>query len=105
MARRDENTGFTCAYCGKKVLALTNGSYRNHCPACLYSLHVDEMPGDRASNCRGLMEPVGVKFHSNKGLQLVHQCTKCGDVAVCRSATDTVQPDDVSALCRLINLY
>ncbi|WDF05905.1 RNHCP domain-containing protein [Shouchella hunanensis] len=34
-----------------------NGSYRNHCPFCLYSKHQDIIPGDRASTCGGLMEP------------------------------------------------
>ena len=34
--------------------------HRNHCPNCLSSLHVDEEPGDRASDCGGIMEPVAV---------------------------------------------
>ena len=59
MARADENAGFTCAHCGAGVLPLTNGSYRNHCPFCLWSVHVDDArPGDRLSVCRGLMQPV-----------------------------------------------
>ena len=41
MSRKSENTGFICAYCGADAKPLTNGSYRNHCPLCLHSLHVD----------------------------------------------------------------
>lgn len=28
-------------------------NHRNHCPNCLYSLHVDIEPGDRESECGG----------------------------------------------------
>lgn len=101
MGRRDENTGFRCGNCGRDVVPLTNGSYRNHCPFCLYSRHVDIRPGDRRSGCRGLMEPVGTAYKSGKGLQVVHQCLRCGSVRVNRVAADTVQPDDTAALARL----
>ena len=43
---------FTCKVCGRLVVADAAGSaHRNHCPNCLSSLHVDEEPGDRASDC------------------------------------------------------
>lgn len=45
MSRKTENTAFTCLHCGRQVLPLTNGSFRDHCPFCLYSLHVDEEVG------------------------------------------------------------
>ena len=55
---RDE---FTCRVCGRPVVPAGAGSdHRNHCPNCLSSLHVDVEPGDRASDCGGIMEPVGV---------------------------------------------
>ena len=57
MSRKTENTAFVCQHCGRQVLPLTNGSFRDHCPFCLFSLHVDEQVGDRMSDCRGLMEP------------------------------------------------
>ena len=60
MSRRKENSQFLCEQCGRHVLPLSNGSYRNHCPFCLFSKHVDILPGDRASDCGGLMEPVGL---------------------------------------------
>ena len=74
MSRKTENSAFICAHCHKAVLPLSNGSYRNHCPHCLYSLHMDEKPGDRASRCGGLMRPVGIVRHSKKGLQIIHRC-------------------------------
>ena len=52
---------FTCKSCGRLVTSGGAGSgHRNHCPNCLSSLHVDIEPGDRASDCGGLMEPVAV---------------------------------------------
>lgn len=52
MDRKDENTGFVCEFCHAEVYPLVNGSYRNHCPRCLFSKHVDDSLGDRASHCR-----------------------------------------------------
>ncbi|MGH3301842.1 MAG: RNHCP domain-containing protein [Streptosporangiaceae bacterium] len=59
MSRAAQNQGFAGAQCGQLVRPLVNGSYRNHCPACLWSQHVDVRPGDRASPCCGLMESTG----------------------------------------------
>ena len=101
MSKPRENTAFTCLHCGLAVAPLTNGSYRNHCPRCLYSQHLDVVPGDRASSCKGMMEPLAIKHNSNKGLQLVHRCTNCGVLRANRIASDTVQPDDLDALMRL----
>jgi RNHCP domain len=84
------------------VGALTNGSYRNHCPDCLWSLHIDEhRPGDRHSECWGPMRPVAVRHHSAKGYQLVHRCERCGATSVNRVAVDTEQPDDWALICEL----
>jgi len=101
MARKDENTGFRCLNCAKEITALTNGSYRNHCPCCLYSLHVDHKPGDRQSLCRALMKPVGLTFKSKKGWQIIHECTGCGHKSVNKVAEDTNQPDDYQKLAAL----
>ena len=102
MSRKTENTAFTCLHCGRQVLPLTNGSFRDHCPFCLYSLHVDEEVGDRMSGCCGLMEPVGVLFHSKKGYQIRYCCQKCGHEQVNKIAQDTVQPDDMDRICSLM---
>ena len=53
------NDTFTCKVCGRLCTPQGAGSdHRNHCPNCLSSLHVDIEPGDRASDCGGIMEPV-----------------------------------------------
>ena len=96
MSQKTENTGFTCAHCGSEVTPLTNGSYRNHCPNCLCSLHVDDTPGDRQNDCHGLMMPISIHSHSKKGWQIHHKCQKCGVEKLNRSA-----PDDIEALLKI----
>ncbi len=98
MSRNSENTAFACLRCGLEVVPLSNGSYRNHCPGCLYSKHLDMASGDRASSCGGLMEPIGLTHKSSKGLQVVHRCTTCGEMRANKVASDTVQPDELEAL-------
>lgn len=81
---------FTCSHCGASVKPLTTGSYRNHCPRCLWSKHVDEHgPGDRASTCGGMMKPVGIDHRSAKGWMIVHRCESCG-----KTITNKVAEDD-----------
>ncbi|TDI60822.1 MAG: RNHCP domain-containing protein [Alphaproteobacteria bacterium] len=98
MARSQENTGFVCANCGQTVEKLTNGSYRNHCPYCLHSLHVDIVPGDRAADCGALMVPVGLDYKRKKGWMVVHQCMGCGHVSRNKVAVNTDQSDDYEIL-------
>lgn len=93
--------GFVCAHCGREVLPLGVSS-RNHCPFCLWSLHVDINPGDRANPCRGQMEPVGAVTDPRKGYIILHRCTKCGEVHRNKAAHEAkVQPDDVGLLIAL----
>lgn len=101
MGRSRQNAGFVCARCRRRVEPLTNGSYRNHCPHCLWSRHVDVVPGDRACACRGLMEPVAAQ-RSGRGMRVVHRCCACGAVRVNRAAEMTAQPDDVEVLIELL---
>ena len=87
---------FTCEHCGAAVAPLTNGSYRNHCPHCLYSKHVDaEGPGDRASACGGMMAPVGLDQRSKKGFMILHRCVKCG-----KELPNKAAPDDDLTVAR-----
>lgn len=65
---------FVCEKCG--TLNKGNG-YTNHCFECLWSKHVDNFPGDRGSNCGGLMEPIGLKIVKNSYM-ITHQCKICG---------------------------
>jgi len=95
MGRIQENTSFICEHCGKKVLPVTNGSYRNHCPFCLYSKHLDIIPGDRQNSCKGLMKPIGLDYSGKKGFVLIHQCTICKAVRKNKVAINTVQEDNI----------
>lgn len=65
---------FTCDQCGVNVKG--NG-YTNHCPNCLWSKHVDNNPGDRASNCCGPMQPKNIE-QEGKEFILTHICKDCG---------------------------
>lgn len=96
-SRRTENTGFICWRCGFDVPALVGGSFRNHCPQCLWSQHVDEQPGDRAAACGEPMEPIAVE-PSRKGWRVRHRCRSCGHVSVNRAALDDPCPDDATVL-------
>lgn len=60
---------FICENCGRKVTKL-NYTCRNHCPYCLHSKHVDINPGDRAENCHGVLEPIGLEINSKKVMLL-----------------------------------
>lgn len=93
------NDPFVCENCGKSVEPIVfGGSYRNHCPFCLYSKHVDSStPGDRANACKGLMEPIGVQTRRTGEYVLVHHCVKCGFERLNRVAGD----DDEELLTKI----
>jgi hypothetical protein len=84
---------FICTHCDFFVEPLGKGTYRNHCPKCLWSKHVDaEGPGDRASTCGGLMEPMSLDQDGKKGFVIVHKCTKCGQISRNKAAPDDELP-------------
>lgn len=96
--RHTRNEGFVCEHCGLAVRPLMNGSCRNHCPHCLWSKHLDDAPGDRASRC-GMMEPVAVQQDARRGWMIVHRCTRCRAVRRNKAAPDDpAQPDSFDAL-------
>ena len=100
MSRNIENTSFICEFCQENVLPLSNGSYRNHCPFCFYSKHVDDLiPGDRNSSCKGLMKPIDIKYHSKR--IPIGPCM-CGmqKEQVNKIAQNTVQSDNVVQLMK-----
>ncbi len=80
---------FTCAVCGKEVHPEgASSEHRNHCPNCLSSLHLDDIPGDRASSCKGVMEPIAVWVRDDGEWAIIHRCKKCGHLSSNRSAAD-----------------
>lgn len=92
------NESFTCTNCKKEVQKNMDGSCRNHCTACLCSLHVDlEVPGDRLNQCQGIMKPVGIELNKKKGTRLIHMCQKCGVKNYNRTASD----DNWELVCQL----
>ncbi len=80
---------FNCKVCGALVTPGGAGSdHRNHCPNCLSSLHVDVEPGDRASECHGVMEPISVWVRNSGEWALIHRCASCGKLSSNRIAAD-----------------
>jgi hypothetical protein len=65
---------FICKNCG---LSVYGNGYTNHCPKCLYSLHVDNYPGDRQENCQGLMKPIDIISKGGYPVDIVHECQIC----------------------------
>ncbi len=92
------NEPFVCKKCGEANPPAAKGC-RNHCRNCLSSLHVDEhTPGDRLSDCLGLMEPVDIEQTAKKGFKILHRCKKCGKMMWNKMADD----DDLFLITRLI---
>lgn len=80
---------FTCKVCGRLVTPGEAGTgHRNHCPNCLSSLHVDIQPGDRESDCGGVMEPVAVWVRKGGEWAVIHRCKRCGALSSNRVAAD-----------------
>jgi len=65
---------FTCIVCGTEVKGT---GYTDHCPNCLWSVHVDIYPGDRQAECGGLMEPIGA-MQQRRTWRIYYRCQKCG---------------------------
>ena len=76
---------FTCERCGKQVKG--NG-YTNHCPVCLTSKRVDVDPGDRKSECGGLMPAIGYE-KKDGDWRVIQRCERCG-----HTRANKLQPDD-----------
>lgn len=82
---RDES--FKCDVCGKEVNQL-GYTARDHCPYCLHSKHVDINPGDRASNCHGILEPKAIIPAKKGNYKIVYVCSKCGIIKHNKIAKD-----------------
>jgi len=90
--------GFACEKCGEPVAPLKYSS-RNHCPVCLYSVHLDIMPGDRLNSCGGILRPVSAQPDSKKGRVINFKCEKCGGQTRNKAAKD----DNSALLIKLTN--
>ncbi len=87
-----------CRHCGLEFPLDAPGTrHRNHCPHCLWSVHLDDTPGDRASLCRGGMEPIAVCVDPRGEWHVIHRCGTCRTLHLNRIAGD----DDERALLAL----
>lgn len=72
------NESFVCINC-KGQVPPAKQTCRNHCPYCFTSLHVDgAIPGDRDTNCHGIMKPIQLDFKMSGGSKILFQCIQCG---------------------------
>ncbi len=99
------NDGFICEHCGATVAPTKGDTYRDHCPFCLYSKHIDIEPGDRACDCLGLMEPIAIELKGPTTV-VVYRCTKCGTIKRNKAALKSaIQPDDYGAMLDLARKF
>lgn len=84
---------FNCAHCGAVVRG--NG-YTNHCPNCLWSMHVDNNPGDRAASCHGMMRPISAEKSGDEFI-ITHKCETCGKTKRQR----TTDADNIDAIIQI----
>ncbi len=90
--RRDE--AFTCVFCGASVQP-GGAMVRDHCPRCLRSRHVDNVPGDRAADCGGVLQPVGFDRLGDT-VVVLYRCDACGHDHRCRAHPDDDVPPSLS---------
>jgi len=86
---------FVCEHCGREV---KGKGYTDHCPECLRSKHVDINPGDRKSECGGLMEPIGIEIKSSQYI-IYYRCAECGFKHRVKSAPN----DNFNEIIKLTN--
>lgn len=70
---KDES--FKCNNCGYLVNPLKYTA-RDHCPSCLYSIHIDINPGDRRNECLGNLIPIGIEKFKDT-YKIIYKCDKC----------------------------
>ena len=82
-------TASAAAAAGSTPLTAPGTRHRNHCPTCLWSLHVDDdVPSHRDADCASSMEPIGVTVRDDGEWALVHRFAGCSTVHVNRIAGD-----------------
>ncbi len=72
------DVAFKCRNCGNEVEPL-GYTARDHCPKCLYSIHIDNNPGDRANTCLGDLVPVNIEKFKDS-YKIIYKCNKCNEV-------------------------
>ncbi|MFA5408019.1 MAG: RNHCP domain-containing protein [Bacilli bacterium] len=90
---RDED--FICEHCGAEVTMLGYTS-RDHCPHCLYSKHIDMMPGDRQNTCQGSLIPVSIEKFKDI-YKIIYRCQRCHQI----HKNITAKDDDMEEIIKL----
>ncbi|WP_277557339.1 RNHCP domain-containing protein [Ereboglobus sp. PH5-10] len=94
-----------CRHCGGEFSLNAPGTrHRNHCPWCLWSIHLDDKPGDRNSDCHGGMEPIAVSACPDGEWLIVHQCKTCFVVHINRIAGDDSERELLGLAVRPLKL-
>lgn len=78
---------FDCEICGTHVKPL-GYTARDHCPECLCSKHLDVNPGDRTSDCKGTLVPIGIENAKKGDYKIIYKCDACGEIKKNIAATD-----------------
>ncbi len=96
------NESFLCFNCQKNVPKAGVGC-RDHCPHCLFSLHVDINPGDRENTCQGILEPISYESTGHKGIMIHYRCKKCQKQSRVKALLeDKNEPDCYEQILKLI---
>ena len=69
------NEMFQCIFCRAEI-PLPSEGIRDHCPHCLRGRHVDKVPGDRAAECRGQLNPKQIYLESGV-VWISYACERC----------------------------
>lgn len=78
---------FVCLNCQREVKA-SGYTARDHCPHCLYSVHLDNNPGDREANCGGLLKAIDIEKSKKDTWKIIYQCQSCGTIKKNQSLKD-----------------
>jgi hypothetical protein len=63
---------------------------------------VDNSPGDRTSECKGLLVPKGWYKHKKKGVMISYECATCKEKKVNKFLEwDEIMADDLNVLLKL----
>ena len=97
---RKNDEGFRCLHCGAEIPP-NGATSRDHCPKCLYSVHIDIFPGDRKNRCGGELIPEQALPDARKGFVILYRCKKCGKTLRNKAALSGQMPDDTQLLITL----
>ena len=88
------NESFECIFC-HEIIPLPTEGIRDHCPRCLRGRHVDNVPGDRAAECRGQLNPTA--FNLEGGIVwIAYACSRCEHTFRVRAHAEDDLPTSLS---------